>query len=234
MNAAAAVDRLDWAAGCAAGAFDGWAARAARFGLGALAAPFLLAAADFVFVRVFAFDFAILRLLLGTLAYTAEALENRNERFDHRLTLRKLSMTGLRVGRSAPVPREIADVLCDVFGEGAREVKVIEHSWFARLHGAIATTRPRRIYLRGSAEDFFADPVLMLHEYCHVLLQWEPGQLTKTRYVWEWLKRGYWANRFEVEARDFARRELSRCAFPRRSAIGSRSCSPAPPRGSQR
>ena len=72
MNAAAAVDRLVWAAGCAAGALDGCAA---RLPLSALAAPFLLAAADFVFVRDFAFDFAILRLLLGTLAYTAEALE---------------------------------------------------------------------------------------------------------------------------------------------------------------
>jgi hypothetical protein len=84
-------------------------------------------------------------------------------------------------------------------------VKVIEHSWYARAHGrAVATTRPRRIYLRGSAAEFFANPWLMLHEYYHVIRQWQPGTLTVPRYVAECLRRGYWNNRFEVEARAFA------------------------------
>ncbi|MGB6450793.1 MAG: hypothetical protein WBE92_08585 [Steroidobacteraceae bacterium] len=87
------------------------------------------------------------------------------------------------------------------------QVRIVEYSLFARLHGrAIATTRRRRIFLRGSAAEFFADPVLMLHEYCHVLLQWETGSLTTLRYLRECLRRGYWNNRFEVEAREFARR----------------------------
>jgi hypothetical protein len=87
------------------------------------------------------------------------------------------------------------------------QVRVIEHSLFARLHGgAIATTRRRRIFLRGSAAEFFGNPSLMLHEYCHVLLQWETGSLTTLRYLRECLRRGYWNNRFEVEAREFARR----------------------------
>ncbi len=50
----------------------------------------------------------------------------------------------------------------------------------------------------------------MLHEYCHVLLQWETGRLTTLRYVCELIKHGYWANRFEVEARQFARAERTR------------------------
>ena len=50
----------------------------------------------------------------------------------------------------------------------------------------------------------------MLHEYCHVLLQWEPGQLTIIGYLLEWLRRGYWDNRFEVEAREFAQANLYR------------------------
>ena len=50
----------------------------------------------------------------------------------------------------------------------------------------------------------------MLHEYCHVLLQWEPGSLTTLKYVREWLRHGYWNNRFEIEARDFARRHEGR------------------------
>ena len=109
------------------------------------------------------------------------------------------------------LPAEIAAPLHAVFGEGVGRVRVIENSLFARLHaGAVATTRRRGIYLTGSAADFFANPSLMLHEYCHVLLQWEPGRLTSTKYVVEWLRRGYWDNRFEVEAREFAASNLYR------------------------
>jgi hypothetical protein len=50
----------------------------------------------------------------------------------------------------------------------------------------------------------------MLHEYCHVLRQWEPGELTLGRYLLEWLRHGYWDNRFEVEARAFADRRAPR------------------------
>jgi hypothetical protein len=103
------------------------------------------------------------------------------------------------------VPKTIQQSLLAIFGEEVDHVKILEYSWFARLHGpAIATTRRRRIYLRGSAAEFFADPNLMLHEYCHVLKQWEAGRLTVWRYVREWLRRGYWHNRFEIEARQFA------------------------------
>jgi hypothetical protein len=92
-----------------------------------------------------------------------------------------------------------------LFGEQVHHVRVIEHSLFVRLHGrAVATTRRRRIYLRGSAADFFQNPWLMLHEYCHVLKQWEPRTLTTLRYFLECLRRGYWNNRFEIEARQFA------------------------------
>jgi hypothetical protein len=113
--------------------------------------------------------------------------------------------------RVVPLPVEIAAPLAALFGDGVRAVRIIEHSLFARLHaGAVATTRRGRIYLTGSAAEFFADPVLMLHEYCHVLLQWEPGRLTRAKYLLEWLRRGYWDNRFEVEAREFAQSHLYR------------------------
>jgi hypothetical protein len=109
------------------------------------------------------------------------------------------------MGHRVAPPQHVRAALETLFGEGVRRVDVIEHSLFARLHGrAIATTRRRRIYLRGSASDFYTDPMLMLHEYCHVLKQWEPGVLTTLRYVLEWLRRGYWDNRFEIEAREFA------------------------------
>ena len=115
------------------------------------------------------------------------------------------------MGRRVAVPEHIRHALEGFFGEGVARVVVVEHSLFARLHLRIqATTRRRRIYLVGSAEEFFSDPALMLHEYCHVLKQWEPGDLTTLRYIAEWMRRGYWDNRFEVEAREFAADNLHR------------------------
>lgn len=111
-------------------------------------------------------------------------------------------MTG---GRNAVVPDGVREALERVFGARIGHVRIIEHSWYVRAHGpAVATTRPARIYLRGGAAEFFANPWLMLHEYCHVMRQWETGSLTIVGYVTEWLRRGYWNNRFEVEAREFA------------------------------
>ncbi|HUN26343.1 MAG TPA: hypothetical protein VMU67_08550 [Steroidobacteraceae bacterium] len=123
-------------------------------------------------------------------------------------------MNGLRLGRKVALPPAIRAGLERIFGDAGAaiaQVAIIEHSLFARLHlAAVATTRRRRIFLSGSAEDFFGDPALMLHEYCHVLLQWEPGALTTPRYLRECLRHGYWNNPYEVEARTFAQRHLSR------------------------
>jgi len=111
----------------------------------------------------------------------------------------------VRIAREAAVPQPLQHALERLLGARIAHVKVIEHSWFVRLHGrAVATTRPRRIYLRGSAAEFFANPWLVLHEYCHVIRQWQCGRLTVRRYLRECLQRGYWNNRFEVEAREFA------------------------------
>jgi hypothetical protein len=117
----------------------------------------------------------------------------------------------MRTGREAAAPDAVKAALEHVLGTGIGHVKVIEHSWFARLHArAVATTRPRRIYLRGLAAEFFDNPWLMLHEYCHVVRQWQPGRLTVRRYLLECLRRGYWNNCFEVEAREFADLNVAR------------------------
>jgi hypothetical protein len=108
-------------------------------------------------------------------------------------------------GRAVPLPPSVRAALESVLGEDVGRVRVIEHSLFARMHSCDhATTRRRRIYLCGSGADFFRNPALMLHEYCHVLKQWEPRRLTAWGYFLESLRRGYWNNRFEVEARAFA------------------------------
>ena len=114
-------------------------------------------------------------------------------------------------GREAVLPAALRQALEQLFEAPVAHVRIIEHSWFTRLHGrAVATTRRRRIYLRGSAAEFFADPWLMLHEYCHVIRQWQAGSLTVPRYLAECLRRGYWDNRFEVEARQFADANVAR------------------------
>jgi hypothetical protein len=115
----------------------------------------------------------------------------------------------VKIGRKVALPGSLRAALEAVFGESVSHVRITEHSLYARLHPrTIATTRRRRIYLRGSAADFFGDPWLLLHEYCHVLKQWEPRELTIVGYCLEWLRHGYYNNRFEVEARAFADRHL--------------------------
>jgi hypothetical protein len=102
-------------------------------------------------------------------------------------------------------PEPLRAALLEIFGEPVDHVRVIEHSLYARLHfGARATTRRNRILLRDSAAEFWRDPDLVLHEYFHVLRQWQPGRLTIWRYLVESLQRGYRLNRYEIEARQFA------------------------------
>jgi hypothetical protein len=108
-------------------------------------------------------------------------------------------------GRKVDLPADVALALAQVFGESVRHVKVYEHSRYAKCHaGARATTRRNRILLNCAAPTFFSDPELMLHEYFHVLRQWQPRRLTILRYLIETIRRGYWRNRFEIEARAFA------------------------------
>ena len=126
-------------------------------------------------------------------------------------------------GSSVTLPPAIAACLEDIFGTTVVHVRIFEYSLFARLHfRAVATTRRRRIYLRGSASEFFENPWLMLHEYCHVLKQWEPRSLSTPRYLAECLRRGYWSNRFEVEAREFADANLFRVQSRLRNSYPSR------------
>jgi hypothetical protein len=118
------------------------------------------------------------------------------------------------------VPAAERAALARLLGRPVDDVEIVERSWYARLHvGARATTRRNRILLRGTARDFVSDPPLMLHEYYHVLRQWNRGRLTSWRYLVESLRRGYWQNRYEREARRFARSR--RAAFERLVGPGS-------------
>jgi hypothetical protein len=101
--------------------------------------------------------------------------------------------------------------LDQVFGTSVGQIKVIEHSRYARAHlGMTATTRPKGIFLAISGDEFVSNPELLLHEYFHVLRQWSTGRLTPWRYLVESARRGYWNNRFEREAREFSAAAVER------------------------
>jgi Domain of unknown function (DUF4157) len=114
------------------------------------------------------------------------------------------------MSRAFPPP-QMRHALEQLFGEPVEHVRIHERSLYARLHiGARATTRRNRILLRHSAEHFWNDPELVLHEYFHVLRQWQPRRLSLLKYVVECARHGYWQNRFEIEARVFARTQRDR------------------------
>ncbi|HUL47864.1 MAG TPA: DUF4157 domain-containing protein [Steroidobacteraceae bacterium] len=130
----------------------------------------------------------------------------------------------MRRSREVTLPAPVRAALEEIFGESVAHVRVIEHSLYARAHlRAVATTRRGRIYLRDDAAAFFAHPSLLLHEYWHVIGQWQRGTLTVPRYALEWLRRGYWNNRFEVEARAFAaaHAQALRARLARTAAAGA-------------
>ena len=119
------------------------------------------------------------------------------------------------------MPPVMRAALVELLGDELDGVEIVECSWYARLHvGARATTRRNRILLRGAAAEFFADPELVLHEYFHVLRQWNRGRLSIPRYLAEWLRRGYWRNRYEHQARRFARLRLPALQWRLRSPDG--------------
>jgi Domain of unknown function (DUF4157) len=130
----------------------------------------------------------------------------------------------MKSSREATLPVAVRTALEEIFGESVAHVRVFEHSLYARLHlRAIATTRRGRIYLAGDAAAFFANPSLLLHEYWHVIGQWQRGTLTVPRYLGECLRRGYRNNRFEVEARAFAaaHTQALRARLARAAATGA-------------
>src|ERR1700754_4213556 len=98
-------------------------------------------------------------------------------------------------GHRSSIPASLAPALREIFGEPVDHVRVIENSLYARMHfGARATTRRGGILLRGSAKDFWNDSELVLHEYFHVLRQWQPRRLTIWKYLKESARNCYWHN----------------------------------------
>ncbi|MET0282211.1 MAG: hypothetical protein ABW278_13965 [Steroidobacteraceae bacterium] len=106
---------------------------------------------------------------------------------------------------TADLPEPLRSQVLGLFGPGAASVRIVEYSWVNALHAwPLAVTRRDRIYLRWGLAEFVAWPELVLHEYFHVVRQWNTGRLTMARYLRQHLCHGYRNNPFEIEARCFA------------------------------
>lgn len=88
-------------------------------------------------------------------------------------------------------------------------VYVVENAWLAKMAALkmgshrVAMVIGRRIYLWGVTKtDFLQQPAWVKHELAHVA-QYQRYGVVKflLLYLLEWIKNGYYNNRFEVEAR---------------------------------
>ncbi|MDO8500417.1 MAG: DUF4157 domain-containing protein [Gemmatimonadaceae bacterium] len=78
--------------------------------------------------------------------------------------------------------------------------------WLLGQATVAAITLGRTIFLAPATR---FDPELLLHELRHVQ-QFSERRSFPLRYIWESLRRGYHANRYEADARSYAARRLAR------------------------
>jgi hypothetical protein len=78
--------------------------------------------------------------------------------------------------------------------------------WFLGQRSAAAITLWRTVFLAPNA---LVDVELLLHEFRHVQ-QFESSVSFPIRYLWESVRRGYFDNRFEVDAREYAAQRVRR------------------------
>jgi hypothetical protein len=89
------------------------------------------------------------------------------------------------------------------------EFIIKENSWLARLAAiklgtkSVAMVLGKTIHLHNTTKaGFLQDERWLKHELCHIKQFKEHGYfLFVVKYLWESLRKGYYNNRFEVEAR---------------------------------
>lgn len=90
------------------------------------------------------------------------------------------------------------------------EFIIKENSWLAKIAAwklktdSVAMVLGKTIHLHNSSkEDFLMNERWLKHELCHVRQFKEHGYfMFLVKYLWESIKKGYYTNRFEVEARN--------------------------------
>ena len=110
------------------------------------------------------------------------------------------------IGRRVTLPGEVLSQYPELAGvewrSGGLAVNVA--GWFLGQRSAAAITLWRTVFLSPSAR---VDAELLLHEFRHVQ-QFEASVTFPVRYLWESARRGYFANRYEVDAREYAEQRL--------------------------
>jgi hypothetical protein len=116
------------------------------------------------------------------------------------------------VGRPASLPVELAREWPELrearYRRGGLPPRI--GGWCLGARTVAAITLRRTVWL---ADAPVWDVALLLHELRHVH-QFAATRGFPLRYVWESMRRGYRANRFEVDARAFAARRLQEAAAP--------------------
>jgi len=110
------------------------------------------------------------------------------------------------VGRSLTLPHELTDKFPELdavkWREGGLPVRIA--GWCLGQRSAAAITLWRTVFLAPALEP---DAELLLHELRHVH-QFEERLTFPLQYIWESLRRGYYQNRFEADARAYAARRV--------------------------
>ena len=112
------------------------------------------------------------------------------------------------LGRPVELPPQLADEYPELrdasYRLGGLPLRIGGWSLGARTVSGI--TLWRTIWVMGDGE---LDAELLLHEIRHVQ-QFQASASFPIQYIWESLRRGYHANRFEVDARRYASARLAR------------------------
>lgn len=112
----------------------------------------------------------------------------------------------LLFGRATSLPAEVVQRFPELgrvhWRRGGLPVRV--GGWCLGRGSVAAITLGQTVFL---AADAPLDPNLLLHEFRHVH-QFGSSRWFPMRYVWESARRGYLANRYEVDAREYAARRL--------------------------
>ena len=110
------------------------------------------------------------------------------------------------VGQSMTLPREITDRFPELdavnWRRGGMPVRIA--GWFLGQQSAAAITLWRTVFLAPAQRP---EAELLLHELRHVH-QFEERLTFPLQYIWESLRRGYYKNRFEADARAYAARRV--------------------------
>lgn len=111
-------------------------------------------------------------------------------------------MLRLLIGEKEMLPPEIIrkfpELAAARYRRGGLPARV--GGWFLGQRSVAAITLWRTIWL---GDDTALDEELLLHEFRHVV-QFGASRAFPILYIWESVRRGYWMNRYEVEARAYA------------------------------